>query len=79
MILQVYTPEKKIFEGEIQKATLPGYNGSFQVLKNHAHLLSILHSGNIEYCDKNGKDETFYLSEGGCVEVSDNLIKVLAW
>ena len=79
MILQVYTPEKKIFEGTVQKATMPGHNGSFQVLQNHAHLLSLLSAGNIVYNDEKGVEEKFYLPEGGCVEVSQNTIKVLAW
>jgi F-type H+-transporting ATPase subunit epsilon len=76
MHLEILTPEKKIFEGEVSVATLPGADGSFQVLDNHAPLISLLKEGTIEYKDKNAR-HTVHIT-GGVVEVLSNKVMVLA-
>ena len=48
MYLEIVTPEKKIFEGEVSIATFPGADGSFQVLNDHAPLISLLKEGVVE-------------------------------
>ncbi len=45
MHLEILTPEKKVFEGEVTVVTFPGADGSFQVLDNHAPLISLLKEG----------------------------------
>ncbi|MBA4144367.1 MAG: hypothetical protein C0523_01290, partial [Cytophaga sp.] len=52
MHLEIITPDKKIFEGEVTIATFPGADGSFQVLNNHAPLISLLKDGVVEYKTK---------------------------
>ncbi|MEM7055921.1 MAG: F0F1 ATP synthase subunit epsilon, partial [Bacteroidota bacterium] len=52
MHLTIITPDKKIFEGTVQKVTLPGSSGTFQVLKDHAAILSILNKGPLFYQDE---------------------------
>ncbi|MDH5396577.1 MAG: ATP synthase F1 subunit epsilon [Cyclobacteriaceae bacterium] len=76
MHLYIVTPEKKVFEGEVLAATFPGSDGSFQVLNNHAPLVSSLKDGLIEYRDK--KDEYETEITGGVVEVLNNKVIVLA-
>lgn len=76
MHLEILTPEKKIFEGEVSIATLPGADGSFQVLDNHAPLISLLKEGVIEYKDKTAR-HTVRIT-GGVVEVLSNKVMVLA-
>lgn len=76
MHLEILTPEKKIFEGEVSIATLPGADGSFQVLDNHAPLISLLKAGTIEYKDKTSR-HTVRIT-GGVVEVLSNKVMVLA-
>lgn len=76
MHLEILTPEKKIFEGEVSIATLPGADGSFQVLDNHAPLISLLKEGVIEYKDKTAR-HTVHIT-GGVVEVLSNKVMVLA-
>jgi len=49
MHLEILTPEKKIFEGDVNIATFPGSDGSFQVMDNHAPLISLLQQGLVEY------------------------------
>ncbi len=49
MHLEILTPEKKVFEGEVTVVTFPGADGSFQVLDNHAPLISLLKEGLVEY------------------------------
>ena len=75
MNLEILTPEKKIFEGEVSAATFPGVDGSFQVLNNHAPLVSLLKDGAIEY---RTKDKTERVSITGGVEVLSNQVIVLA-
>ena len=75
MLLEIVTPNKKIFKGEVESATFPGSKGSFQVLNNHAALISSLTRGKVKY---RGKDQEHELMvEGGVVEVRKNQIIVL--
>jgi F-type H+-transporting ATPase subunit epsilon len=75
MHLTILTPDKKFFEGSVQKVTFPGSIGPFQVLKNHAPLVSTLQRGTIFY---GGKGQEYRLAvEGGLVEVLNNSITVL--
>ena len=76
MHLEIITPEKKIFDGEVKVVTFPGSDGSFQVLNNHAPLVSILQQGVVEYKTKEGTSKVTIT--GGTVEVLKNKIIVLA-
>jgi F-type H+-transporting ATPase subunit epsilon len=76
MYLEIVTPDQKVFEGEVISATFPGIDGSFQVLNNHAPLLSTLKKGTIFYKDK--KEEFEVVVDGGVVEVLNNKVVVLA-
>ena len=76
MYLEIVTPDQKVFEGEVISATFPGIDGSFQVLNNHAPLLSTLRKGTIVYKDK--KEEYEVVVDGGVVEVLNNKVVVLA-
>jgi F-type H+-transporting ATPase subunit epsilon len=76
MYLEIVTPDQKVFEGEVISATFPGIDGSFQVLNNHAPLLSTLKKGTIVYKDK--KEEFEVIVDGGVVEVLNNKVIVLA-
>lgn len=76
MNLEILTPEKKVFEGEVSAATFPGADGSFQVLNNHAPLISLLKDGAIEFRTKE-KTEQVRIT-GGVVEVLQNQVIVLA-
>ncbi|HET8858784.1 ATP synthase F1 subunit epsilon [Marivirga sp.] len=76
MLLEIITPEKNVFKGNVDSATFPGSNGSFQVLNNHAPLISSLAKGDLKFTD--GKNNTTIVVEGGVVEVLNNTITVLA-
>jgi F-type H+-transporting ATPase subunit epsilon len=77
MHLEILTPEKKVFEGEVSIATFPGADGSFQVLDNHAPLVSLLTQGTVEYKMKTGVSERVLIT-GGVVEVLKNRVILLA-
>lgn len=49
MQLDILTPEKRLFSGQVEVVTLPGENGSLQVLKDHAPLISALGKGTLEF------------------------------
>jgi F-type H+-transporting ATPase subunit epsilon len=76
MYLEIVTPEKKIFEGEVSIATFPGADGSFQVLNDHAPLISLLKEGPVVYKSKESKGEIKIT--GGVVEVLKNKVILLA-
>lgn len=76
MFLEVVTPTKKVFEGEVNVVTFPGVDGSFQVLNDHSPLVSTLKKGDLTY--KTSKGETSVEITGGVVEVLNNKIVVLA-
>ena len=75
MYLDIITPDKKVFSGEVTSVTVPGIDGQFQVLNNHAAIISSLGKGPIKF--KVGNDETAIHSEGGVVEVLKNKVIVL--
>ncbi|WP_111669282.1 ATP synthase F1 subunit epsilon [Algoriphagus litoralis] len=76
MQLEIVTPEKKVFQGEVSEASFPGADGSFQVLNNHAPIVSALANGAVSFTTPSGKQAI--LIDGGVVEVKDNVIVVLA-
>lgn len=76
MYLEIITPDKKIFEGEVISASFPGTDGFFQVLNDHAPLISLLKDGIVEY---KSKESTQRLNiTGGVVEILTNKVIVLA-
>jgi F-type H+-transporting ATPase subunit epsilon len=76
MHLEILTPEKKIFEGDVTSATFPGSDGSFQVLDHHAPLISLLKEGVVEY--KSKETSQVLTITGGVVEVLHNKVVLLA-
>lgn len=76
MYLEILTPEKKIFEGDVTIATFPGSDGSFQVMDNHAPLISLLKEGLVEYRSK--ETNSSIRITGGVVEVLQNKAVLLA-
>jgi F-type H+-transporting ATPase subunit epsilon len=92
MILEIVSPEAKLFKGEVTSVTLPGVDGSFQILNHHAAIVSILKEGNIkivaisfdfsaETADNFVKinDQTYTLKiNSGTIEMKDNKVIVLA-
>lgn len=77
MLLEIITPEKKIFEGEVSSVTLPGSSGEFAILKNHAPIISYLQKGNIKVVNESKKVENFTINSG-VVEMKNNKIIILA-
>lgn len=76
MTLEILTPDKKVFEGDVTAVTVPGTLGSFQILRDHAPIISTLEDGPV-IIKGNNTEETFNI-KGGVVEVLDNKIIVLA-
>ncbi|MGI6320331.1 MAG: ATP synthase F1 subunit epsilon [Bacteroidales bacterium] len=77
MLLEVITPEKTIFNGETTQVQMPGIDGLFGVLHNHAPMIAVLGAGKIKIKDENNKFQ-FIEIKGGVVEVLENKIIVLA-
>jgi len=77
MHLEIVSPEKKIYEGEVKLVKVPGSQGSFEILLNHAPIISTLEKGEVKIIDKNNT-ESFFEIEGGIIEVNHNRITLLA-
>lgn len=77
MTIEIVTPDTTIFSGEINLAQLPGLDGSFEIMNNHAPLISVLKKGKIKLLDKQNQASYFEVN-GGVVEVLRNKILVLA-
>jgi F-type H+-transporting ATPase subunit epsilon len=77
MLLEIIAPDKKIYSGEVDLVQVPGSKGSFEILKNHAPIISTLEAGKIKIVDLKG-GTTFYNVEGGVIEAKNNKIIVLA-
>ena len=77
MNIDIITPDKKLFSGEVSAAQFPGSDGSFGILNNHAPMIATLRKGDITVTDANKQQQTFAVN-GGVVEVLKNNIIVLA-
>jgi F-type H+-transporting ATPase subunit epsilon len=77
MRIEIITPDKKVFEGDIRSVRVPGKKGSFQVLKDHAPIISTLENGSVFVVGEDGI-ETIFEVTGGVIEVKSNRIILLA-
>ncbi len=75
--LEIVTPRKIIFSGDVLSFSAPGVTGGFQVLFNHAPLLSETGIGAIKLTTKDGQ-EIRYATSGGFVEVKNNSVVMIA-
>jgi len=91
MYLEIVSPEATLFAGEVTSVTVPGVDGEFQMLNNHAPIVSLLQGGTVkvdgdivideEYASKFSKDangKTLLSIISGTVEMKDNKVIVLA-
>ena len=76
MNLEIITPEKKLFSGEIKLVRIPGTAGSFEIMPNHSPLISTLEKGEIKVISTNDKEEHFEIG-GGVIEVRGNKVIIL--
>jgi F-type H+-transporting ATPase subunit epsilon len=77
MKVQIITPDKTLFEGEADLVQLPGLDGSFELMKNHAPLISALKKGRVKI-KSNEEKEQFFDIRGGVIEVIKNKVLILA-
>ncbi|MCK6612973.1 MAG: ATP synthase F1 subunit epsilon [Ignavibacteriaceae bacterium] len=75
--LEIITPSKPVYHGEVVSVTIPGTEGSFQVLRAHAPLMSTFEVGGIKIIEANN-NEVLFATSGGTVEVLHNKILILA-
>jgi F-type H+-transporting ATPase subunit epsilon len=76
MNIVVLTPDKEIFKGEISSIKVPGMGGQFQVLKNHAAIVSSLSNGGVTITKADGSKMKFNI-EKGFIEVLNNEVSLL--
>lgn len=92
LLLEIVSPEGHLFKGGVTSVTVPGVDGEFQMLNNHANIVSILAAGNIKIAVpdfktntefsvkfiKSEKDQKFLLPiTSGTLELKDNRIIIL--
>lgn len=91
MYLEIISPEAKLFTGEVESLTLPGTNGSFQLLENHAPIVSTLQAGAVKIkgnitisesyqnqFESISKEETLFTISSGTIEMRNNKIILLS-
>ena len=91
MYLEIVSPEAILFSGEVTSVAVPGINGEFQMLKDHAPIVSLLGKGNVKiYGDvkireefqgrfsKGEKNEILLPINSGTIEMKNNRVSVLA-
>lgn len=78
MNLEILTPERKLYSGDVYGVQLPGVDGLFEVLEKHAPMVSALKAGKLKVLkDKQQTDTEQYSIQGGFVEVFQNKVTVL--
>jgi len=91
MYLEIVSPEATLFAGEVTAVTVPGINGEFQMLSDHAPIVSLLQEGEVKIqgnvtieeawenkFSKNTNGDTVLAIQSGTIEMKDNKIIVLA-
>lgn len=78
MKLEIITPETTIFSGEVQLVQLPGLDGLFEILNNHAPMIAALGKGRVKMVSSADKSTEYFEIKGGVLEVKKNKIIVLA-
>lgn len=76
MQLDILTPERKVYNGEVYGVQLPGVEGSFEILQNHAPMVAALGKGSMKILKDKVNSETYRIS-GGFVETLNNKTTVL--
>lgn len=90
MFLEIVTPEASIFRGEVESVTVPGVDGQFQMLNNHAPIVSLLQEGDVKIQGQLSFDEAYedrfknvdkttsvLPIQSGTIELNDNKIIIL--
>ena len=77
MNLEILTPERKLFSGDVYGVQLPGITGLFEVLDRHAPLVSALKAGKMKVLKDKNNHLAFFEIQSGFVEVLDNKVTVL--
>lgn len=72
--LKIISPEKTVFNGEVESVLVPGTLGSFEILTDHAPIISSLEKGIVEFSTKEGKKQLEV--NGGFVEVKKNEVSL---
>lgn len=92
MKVEIVTPESILFRGEVRALSVPGINGEFQMLENHASIISVLEKGNVKlygdiqpkeevasrFVKGDKKDEYLLAINGGTLEFNNNRAVILA-
>ena len=74
LLLKIVSPERVAFEGEVESVTVPGSSGQFEILANHAPIISSLEKGEVIYVTKTGQENLNIL--GGFVLVKKNEVSL---
>ena len=90
MFLEIVTPESSIFQGDVETVTVPGVDGEFQMLNNHAPIVSLLREGKVKFSGDISIEEAFQnkftegvknsfelLINSGTIELKENKIIIL--
>ncbi|MDP4207398.1 MAG: ATP synthase F1 subunit epsilon [Bacteroidota bacterium] len=77
MYLEILTPSKKVFAGDIKLVKVPGSAGSFEIMKNHAPIISTLDEGNVRVVTPDNEIQNFGI-KSGVVQVLENKVIILA-
>lgn len=77
MNLEILTPEKKLYSGEVYGVQMPGVSGSFEVLEKHAPLIGALKPGRMKVIKDKQNHFAYFDIQGGFVEVLNNKVTVL--
>jgi F-type H+-transporting ATPase subunit epsilon len=75
--LEIITPEKRLFDGRVKLVQVPGTKGSFEILKNHAPIISTLTRGTIKVITETDQQQLIEIVSG-IIEVKANNISILA-
>lgn len=73
--LRIVSPERIVFDGEVESVLVPGTLGCFEILKDHAPIISSLEEGKVEYTAKDSK--VYFNIKGGFVEVKRSEVSLV--
>ncbi|MCD2425752.1 ATP synthase F1 subunit epsilon [Niabella pedocola] len=77
MQLEILTPEKKVYSGDVYGVQMPGISGSFEILDKHAPMIAALQEGKLKILKDRNNSSSYFQIQSGFVEVLNNKVTVL--
>ncbi len=77
MKLSIISPERIVFDGEVDRVVVPAFDGEVGILAHHAPLITLLGRGEVRVAGGSAAGDMIFAVQGGFVQVADDVVRVV--